>query len=68
MTTTEIIRADTIQAVKLPNGFQFDGDAVSIRREGEAVILEPLKPAGWPPGFFERIRIDDSAFARLDRT
>ncbi len=64
MKTAEIIRTGGVQAVKLPDGFQFDGDAVSIRREGEAVILEPLKPASWPPGFFDRIRIDDPAFAR----
>ena len=67
MITAEIIRADATQAVKLPNGFHFDGDTVSIRRDGEAVILEPLKPSSWPPGFFDRIRIDDPAFARPEQ-
>ena len=28
------------------------------------IILEPVKPATWTPGFFDRIRIDDPAFAR----
>ena len=56
-----------IQAVKLPDGFRFEGDTVSIRREGEAVILEPVKPATWPPGFFENIRIDDPVFARPEQ-
>src|SRR5262245_38672935 len=60
----ELFRTDGTQAVKLPDGFHFEGDTVSIRREGEAVILEPLKPSTWPPGFFDHIRIDDPAFAR----
>jgi hypothetical protein len=37
---------------------------VSIRREGDAVILEPVKPAHWPEHFFEDIHIDDPGFAR----
>ena len=64
MTIAEIIRTEGSQAVKLPEGFQFEGDAVSIRREGELVILGPVKSASWPPGFFEKIRIDDPAFVR----
>ncbi len=67
MKTTEIIRNNGVQAVKLPEGFQFEGDAVLIRREGEAVILEPIKTGGWPAGFFESIRIDDPAFARPEQ-
>lgn len=31
------------QAVRLPKAFRFDGSEVSIRREGDAVILEPVK-------------------------
>ena len=42
------------QAVRLPKEFRFAGDAVRIRREGDAVILEPLEPQGWPEGFWER--------------
>lgn len=30
------------QAVRLPKEFRFDADAVRIRREGDAVILEPI--------------------------
>jgi hypothetical protein len=62
--TTDIIRTNGIQTIQLPEGFQFDGDIVSIRREGNSVILEPVKPTTWPPGFFEAIRIDDPAFER----
>lgn len=64
MKTTEVVSIDGLQAVKLPEEFRFDAHVVSIRKDGEAVILEPVKPAVWPPGFFEAIRIDDPAFAR----
>ena len=30
------------QAVRLPKEFRFDADTVRIRREGDAVILEPI--------------------------
>jgi virulence-associated protein VagC len=67
MTTAKIVRTEGTQAVKLPEGFQFEGDVVSIRREGDAVILEPVKPATWPVGFFDAIRIDDPAFERPEQ-
>lgn len=31
------------QAVRLPKAFRFSGTEVRIRREGESVILEPVK-------------------------
>ncbi len=31
------------QAVRLPKAFRFEGTEVSVRRDGEAVILEPVK-------------------------
>ncbi len=41
------------QAVRLPKEFRFDGEVVAVRREGSAVILEPLNewPAGWVESF-----------------
>ena len=39
MITAKIFHRHGSQTVELPVGFQFDGEAVSIRREGEAVIL-----------------------------
>ena len=30
------------QAVRLPREFRFQGDEVRIRKEGDAVILEPI--------------------------
>jgi virulence-associated protein VagC len=60
----EIVWADGAQMVKLPEGFLLEGRAVSIRRQGDAVVLEPIKPATWPVGFFEQIHIADPAFVR----
>lgn len=44
------------QAVRLPKDYRFEGDEVAIRREGEAVILEPVRRKEWPRGFFRRLR------------
>jgi len=67
MSTAEIVDIGGVQAVKLPEGFRFDADTVSIRREGEAVILEPVKSPTWPKGFFQSIRIDEPGFVRPDQ-
>jgi len=64
MTTAQIFQSAGSQAVRLPKGFEFAVPEVAVRRAGDAVILEPLKPATWPAGFFEQIRIDDPAFQR----
>ena len=64
MITAEIIRTGERQSVQLPKGFEFDAAEVAVRRSGDAVVLEPIKPARWPDRFFERIRIDDQAFQR----
>ncbi len=64
MTTTHVIQDGDTQVVRLPSGFGFATEEIAIRREGETVILEPLKPTVWPEGFFESIRIDDPAFTR----
>jgi len=50
--------------VKLPKGFGFADAVVSIRKAGNAVILEPLKTDIWPSGFFEEIHVTDPALAR----
>jgi antitoxin VapB len=41
------------QAVRLPKEFRFAGTEVRIRREGNAVILEPIERPAWPEGFWE---------------
>lgn len=55
------------QAVRLPKEFRFEGDSVSIRREGETIILEPIRKDRWPERFFETVRIADAAFERPEQ-
>ncbi len=43
------------QAVRLPREFRMPGSAVSIRRDGDAIILEPLEKRSWPDGFWTRL-------------
>ncbi|KMO16211.1 antitoxin [Methylobacterium platani] len=37
---------DGAQAVRLPDGWCLEGEAVQVRREGNALILEPI-PGNW---------------------
>lgn len=43
------------QAVRLPKEFRFRGDEVLVRREGDAVILEPVPRREWPKGYWRRV-------------
>ena len=43
MIIAKIFRHGGSQAVRLPKAFRFEGTEVSVRREGDAVILEPVK-------------------------
>jgi virulence-associated protein VagC len=67
MKTAAVIETDSGQAVQIPDEFRFQTDRVGVRRQGDAVVLEPLKPATWPEGFFDAICIDDPAFTRGDQ-
>ena len=67
MKTVELLKTSNGQAVPLPEEFRFETSTVSIRRDGDAVILEPVKSTDWPVGFFDAIRIDDEAFTRPDQ-
>ncbi len=40
--TAKLFRNGNSQAVRLPQEFRFQGDQVRIRKEGEAVVLEPI--------------------------
>jgi antitoxin VapB len=46
MDTAKLFWTGRSQAVRLPKAYRFDGDAVRIRRRGEAVVLEPIA-ADW---------------------
>jgi virulence-associated protein VagC len=63
METAKVIREGDHQTVCLPKGVRLPS-TVTVRQEGEAVVLEPLKPTAWPSGFFDAIHIADPAFER----
>jgi antitoxin VapB len=46
MEKAKIFWSGRSQAVRLPKKFRFRGDAVRIRRQGSAVVLEPI-PEDW---------------------
>ena len=46
------------QAVRLPKDFRFSGTEVIIRKEGERVILEPIRNTKWPDHFFSNFPVD----------
>ncbi|HEY1172583.1 MAG TPA: hypothetical protein VGH19_14530 [Verrucomicrobiae bacterium] len=64
METAIVTSEGETQTVHLPKGFHLPTPEVSIRHDGDAIVLEPLKPKVWPVGFFESIQIDDPAFKR----
>jgi virulence-associated protein VagC len=55
------------QAVRLPKQFRFEGKEVAIRKEGDAVVLEPVAKRKWPVGYWQRIdrRAKDLALGRV---
>jgi len=64
MKTTTVFQCGHSQAVRMPKEFRFATRRVSVRKEGEAVILEPIRARAWPRGFFRGIAIADPAFGR----
>jgi virulence-associated protein VagC len=64
MVTAKLFANGRSQAVRLPKSFRFSGKEVSVRRDGDAVVLEPIKGAKWPRDFWRKIRITDRAFER----
>lgn len=64
METATVIHEGGCQTVRLPRGFHISTTTVGVRQEGEAIVLEPMKPRAWPDGFFDSIHISDPAFSR----
>jgi antitoxin VapB len=56
LVTAKLFRNGRSQAVRLPKDFRFPGTEVLIRKEGETVVLEPIKQRRWPRGYWERLR------------
>ena len=53
------------QAVRLPKEFRFKGTEVRISKQGEKVILEPVKKSKWPDEFWD-IFTPDPQFETAD--
>lgn len=51
--TAKLFQNGRSQAVRLPKAFRFVGTEVKIRKEGDAVILEPLEQSEWADGFWD---------------
>lgn len=48
MNTAKVFWSGRSQAVRLPREFRFDTEQVRIRRQGDALILEPIRDDwGW---------------------
>lgn len=67
MTTAKIDEIAGVQTITLPPEFRFDVPFVSIRKVGDAVVLEPVEAKTWPERFFEEIAIEDPAFTRPEQ-
>jgi virulence-associated protein VagC len=67
METANVICEGEFQTVRLPKGFHVSTPVVGIRHEGEAIVLEPLRPKAWPEGFFDSIHIADPSFSRPEQ-
>ena len=64
METATVISDGDVQTVRLPKGYHLPTPTVQVRHEGQAIVLEPLRPTVWPTGFFEQIHISDPTFIR----
>lgn len=62
------------QAVRLPKEFRFEGSEVAIRREGDAIVIEPIaddwawlkKMPGYVDADFEAAANEESPMQPLD--
>ena len=66
METASVIVEGGCQIVRLPKSVHLPA-TVSVRQEGDAVVLEPARRTAWPKGFFDSIHIADPAFERPEQ-
>lgn len=64
--TAKIFWSGNSQAVRLPKEFRFEPgtEEVAIRREGELIILEPVKAEEWPDDFWRAFEGMPEGFER----
>ena len=70
--TARVFWSGRSQAVRLPKEFQLATGEVRIHREGDRLVLTPIRPAlddyGWPEGFWAALGTVDDDFDLGDRT
>jgi virulence-associated protein VagC len=57
----KVFRTGGSQAVRLPKECQLPGREVSVVREDDRLILQPINPRGWSREFLEMISTPASA-------
>ncbi len=62
---TKVFKSGNSLAIRLPKELELPCGSVSIIREGNKLVIEPLTASGWPAGFFDSIRIEREDFGRV---
>lgn len=70
MSTAKVFWSGNSQAIRLPREFRFPEETqeVSVRREGERLILEPLDAEEWPEEFWQSFGAMPEDFDRPSQT
>jgi antitoxin VapB len=50
-TRAKVFWSGPSQAIRIPKAFRFTAEEVTIRKVGDALILEPVLKRSWPPGY-----------------
>lgn len=53
--TAKLFMNGRSQAVRLPKEFRFEGSQVSIRRDGNKIVLEPITHQHQPEAFWTKL-------------
>jgi antitoxin VapB len=56
MARAKLFRNGRSQAVRLPKEFRVPGDEVTLRRDGDRVVMEPVRKRAWPRGYWARLQ------------
>ena len=69
MPNAKVFWSGNSQAVRLPKEFRFaeETDEVCIRKEGELIILEPVRREEWPEEFWRAFEGMPADFERPSR-
>ncbi len=66
MVTAKVFRSGNSQAIRIPKEYRFPPGVqeLSIRRAGDAIVLEPITPSTWPESFWDAFGGMPKGFAR----